>query len=340
MHHPEYNSTLILRSEVIEENIAAPDCGAEAPSLNGFQPLHSIRRRLLPRRPGRDPAIDQDCTFYAEVDESHGLADRVSSSCLVLTPLLSPESTMPFYHPAVFHLAFRYLHRERTPGGNGNSRIRIEIVPQPGASDPKDINSRMYRTCIALLETVHRYGWGFSTNYQKQVFHDLVVSREEYQDLYLVLREKYKHLVDQWHENTDPLKHVFEVRFPVTCDETSNVLQDIGIATFLMLLWKQGPPANSPDKAAETERSTEGKPPWHSWSRPREGFLDLGCDFKPLPCYPRVDLALQVRKWSPCAHTRQRRVFRAWYRPQSTNVMDTLPSRVPSTATCACPGST
>lgn len=38
-----------------------------------------------------------------------------------------------------------------------------------------------------------------------------MVSRETYQDLYLVMRERHKHLVGEWKEVTDPLKHVFEV---------------------------------------------------------------------------------------------------------------------------------
>ena len=111
---------------------------------------------------------------------------------------------MPWYHPAVFHLAFRYLEGEQPT-------IRIEVVPRLDEQDPLDVNARLYRTCLALLETVYRYGRGISTNYRKRVHHDCLVSREEYQDLYLVMRERYKHLVGTWHENTDPLKHVFEV---------------------------------------------------------------------------------------------------------------------------------
>lgn len=49
------------------------------------------------------------------------------------------------------------------------------------------------------------------THYQKRVRHDCVIPREAYQDLYLVMRERYKHLVFEWKESTDPLKHVFEV---------------------------------------------------------------------------------------------------------------------------------
>lgn len=40
--------------------------------------------------------------------------------------------------------------------------------------------------------------------------HDCIVPREAYQDLYLVMRERHKHLVETWQEVTDPLKHVFE----------------------------------------------------------------------------------------------------------------------------------
>jgi len=64
---------------------------------------------------------------------------------------------------------------------------------------------------LALLETLHRYGWGAMTHYQKRVKHDCVIPRETYQDLYLVMRERYKYLVSGWKESTDPLKHVFEV---------------------------------------------------------------------------------------------------------------------------------
>ena len=50
------------------------------------------------------------------------------------------------------------------------------------------------------------------TNYKKRFIHDCLVSREIYQDLYLIMRERHKYLVDTWKEVTDPLKHVFEVK--------------------------------------------------------------------------------------------------------------------------------
>ena len=53
------------------------------------------------------------------------------------------------------------------------------------------------------------------TNYKKRVIHDCLVPREIYQDLYLIMRERHKYLVDTWKEVTDPLKHVFEVNASV-----------------------------------------------------------------------------------------------------------------------------
>ncbi|KAF9220848.1 DUF1613-domain-containing protein [Gyrodon lividus] len=247
IHHPEYNSTLILRSETVSETAYAEDNPSGI--LQDLRPVHNIHRKLLPRRPGRDATLEQNCTLYASTTgEFAGIP-----STLVLTPLLAPGESLPYYHPKVRHLAFRYVPSTL-------AILRIEAVVLPGT--PTDLDSRLYRTSLALLETLHRYGWGALTNYQKRVKHDCVIPREEYQDLYLVMRERHKHLVGEWKEVTDPLKHVFE---------------DIGIATYLMLLWKKsfGASDGSPDNpwapGSDSDRA------WKRWPRPPGGFLDLGC---------------------------------------------------------------
>jgi len=222
IHHPEYNSTLILRSEVIEDSVAEfPDI---VPALEGLQPIRNIHRRLLPRRPTRDAGLEQHCTLYApssphptDVD-----ADAANSLhlhpivALVLTPILPPDGVLPYYHPTVTHLAFRFVAPTTSSSTSPitaaatATALRIEAVPLPGTS--LDPGARLYRTCLSLLETLHRYGWGALTHYKKRVAHDVIVPRETYQDLYLVMRERHKHLVNNWREVTDPLKHVFEVR--------------------------------------------------------------------------------------------------------------------------------
>lgn len=208
IHHPEYNSTLILRTEVIQDSVAGfPDL---IPALQDLQPVRNIHRKLLPRRPTRDSAIEQHCTLYAPSNSHLTDAESLHPTVLVLTPILPPNGVLPYYHPTVTHLAFRFIPANTSPSSEA-AALRIEVIPLPGTSlDPR---ARLYRTCLALLETLHRYGWGALTQYKKRVLHDVLVPRETYQDLYLVMRERYKHLVNEWREVTDPLKHVFEVRY-------------------------------------------------------------------------------------------------------------------------------
>ncbi|KAG0698900.1 hypothetical protein DFH29DRAFT_939266 [Suillus ampliporus] len=253
IHHPEYNSTLILRSETISDSDTT--IPSSVPRLEGYCPVRNVHRKLLPRRPGRDSGLEQHCTLYAfETGEFAGLP-----SMLVLTPLVPEGESLPYYHPTVLHLAFRFIPSNVTTTSDPASAqpsLRIEAIPLPGT--PTDLNSRLYRTALALLDTLHRYLWGALTHYQKRVQHDVLVSREVYQDVYLKMRERHKGLVNTWREATDPLKHVFE---------------DIGIATFLMLFWKDMFAASG-DLAAVKELDDS---PWKSWPRPPGGFLDLGC---------------------------------------------------------------
>lgn len=206
--HPEYNSTLILRSETLAESL--PEGGEVSqviPRLQGASVVKFTHRRLLPRRPGRDSSVDQHCTTYA-VD------GHCEASILILTPLLDESGSLPYYHPQVFHIAFRYLpvpasDPRDSVSGDASAALQVEVVPFSDV--PIGPNARIFRTCLALLETLNRYGWGAMTNYKKRVNHDCIIPREEYQDLYLVMRERHKHLVNTWQESTDPLKHVFEV---------------------------------------------------------------------------------------------------------------------------------
>lgn len=199
IHHPEYNSTLILRSETISDS--ETDIPTSVPCLEDYYPTRNIHRRLLPRRPGRDAALEQHCTLYAFTSgEFSGLP-----STLVLTPIPEGES-LPYYHPPVSHIAFRFIPSD----GPNSASLRIEAIPY--SNTPTDLNSRLYRTALALLQTLHRYLWGALTHYQKRVQHDVLVPRDVYQDVYLKMRERHKELVGTWRETTDPLKHVFEVR--------------------------------------------------------------------------------------------------------------------------------
>ncbi|KAF8685073.1 hypothetical protein RHS04_01028 [Rhizoctonia solani] len=170
---------------------------------------------------------------------------RGDATVLVLSPDLSEEHpTPPFYHPAVAHLAIRFT----------GTHLTIEVVPLAGSDSS---TPRLVKTCVSLLEGVYRVGYGFANGYRKRVDHDTMVDKAEFQDLYIKMKEMHGGLVETWQEATDPSKHVFE---------------DIGIATFLMLLWKstyQG--SDSPTKQPNQ------KYPWSHFARPPGGFRDIGC---------------------------------------------------------------
>jgi tRNASer (uridine44-2'-O)-methyltransferase len=189
---------LILRSETILDFTDIESVRDVLPTLEKRRALRVIHRRLLPRRPGRDTGLEQFCTFYSGREDKNAATDT-----LILTPIVKQREELPYYHPQVHHLAFRYI------SSHARNTIRIEALPLPDT--PISITSRLYRTSLSLLETVHRYGWGALNNYQKRVAHDNILPRETYQDLYLVMRERHKHLVGTWQEKTDPRKHVFEV---------------------------------------------------------------------------------------------------------------------------------
>ncbi|CAE6437161.1 unnamed protein product [Rhizoctonia solani] len=240
VHYPERNSPLILRAEV-ESDLELSHSGQfpehAVPGLKHYQPTRLVRRVLCPRKPNRDRALHQSCIFYT---------DQGEPTVLVLSPDLSEEHpTPPFYHPAVAHLAIRFT----------GTHLIIQVVPLVGSDS---FTLRLVKTCISLLENVYRVGYGFANGYRKRVEHDTMVDKAEFQDLYLKMKEMHGGLVETWQEATDPSKHVFE---------------DIGIATFLMLLWnltyRQGPdaPVAKPGQAF----------PWSHFARPPGGFRDLGC---------------------------------------------------------------
>lgn len=147
VHHPEYNSTLILRSEILSDVESSPgflesrdrDFGLERTELcsfDGYRSVRMIHRRLLPRRPGRDRSLEQTCVFYTaitqdlvapvqeEVNQSEDQHTSENSegnvpSLLVLTPFLREGEMLPYYHPAVKRLAIR----------NPRYRSRSSTVP-------------------------------------------------------------------------------------------------------------------------------------------------------------------------------------------------------------------
>lgn len=53
-------------------------------------------------------------------------------------------------------------------------------------------------------------------------------------------------------------------------------LQDVAVACFLMLLWRDMYPRRDLARTG-VEAATFKDEPWLEWGRPEGGFLDLGC---------------------------------------------------------------
>lgn len=259
IEHPELTSKLILRAEILWDSAKEgatpgrvptmpadgqasrqPNC-FDPPQISGYRHRQTIVRKLCAKVPERDASITQQCFLY----------DGGSEGCVlvILKPNLDPGMKMPFYHPQVGGLAFRYL-----PSTNEDTEveyqgtIHLDLLPLEYGTASAQLTERDIRTCTILLETIAKHGWGAHTGYKKRMHHDTVVARNPYQDLYQEMKAKYKHLTSVWAESTDPIKNVFE---------------DIGIATFLILLWRD----MYPPELSEPESS--GHPPG--------GFVDIGC---------------------------------------------------------------
>jgi tRNASer (uridine44-2'-O)-methyltransferase len=54
-----------------------------------------------------------------------------------------------------------------------------------------------------------------------------------------------------------------------------NLVKDVAVATFLMLLWKDMYPPRREDEVDINGRDAEES--WRTWGRPKGGFVDLGC---------------------------------------------------------------
>lgn len=198
--HPEYNSTTILRADVLldeeEEHLDA----SAVPSLQGYSCTRRIRRKLLPKQT-RDSSMEQECIFYRSND---GDDDAPGAEGLVLLlpdfKLLERDNAgvVPYYHPQLAALAFRYLPPSAEPSSSSadppTATLRLDVLALPTAPlpTPLPLDHRIYRTALALLKSLHSVACGLDEGYQKRVHHDLLVGKEEVQDLYHVLKEKYR----------------------------------------------------------------------------------------------------------------------------------------------------
>ncbi|KAK4056543.1 tRNA(Ser) Um(44) 2'-O-methyltransferase [Microbotryomycetes sp. JL221] len=275
--HPEYNSSTILRAEILVDESMLRSRGEtveqdpsskkrlRAPEYEGYECTRRIRRRLVPKHAPRDKPMEQECWIYRErrrqneEDAAHDETEDDSAAHLVVLQvdleLLQTEADgkIPYYHPAVAGLAFRYL------GKSPDATVIVDLFPLPSEpfTRPLPVDHRLHRTALALLKHLHGVAIGTKNGYEKRIIHDVLTDRDSVQDLYHQLKERYRAdiespLVDaritfrwmlrEWQEVTDPTKHVWE---------------DVAIAAWLIVLWR------------DLYKDNGGNPPG--------GFVDVGC---------------------------------------------------------------
>ena len=270
--NPNINSSLLFRADVLYDsqnnelaNVKPIGEGTTRGLLRrygtdslladfpGFEVRRTIIRTLIPRNPQLDNPILQTCALLRSTDFQEGEQNMV-----FYIPHSESADDLPWYHPRVRSLAYlhswqgrsRPVSRDSGYGsfdadsyGQGKISIHYRLYP----SDSLPLSSRLGRTAHHLLSTLHRHGQGTMAGYTKRVHHDQLFSQQRVQNRYAELKRRHANrLCDRWVEQTEPSKHVFE---------------DLGIAAFLIELWK--------DMYGELsgEEEEAGFP----------GFVDIGC---------------------------------------------------------------
>lgn len=263
--NPNINSSLLFRADVLHDShndeitdVSLPErerrealqrYNIRDGDLPGFQVSRTIIRRMIPRNPQLDKPIAQTCLFLQSIPKSDG----VKQSLVIYIPHSPNVETIPWYHPRVQALA--YLHSWNPSHSSEKPQGTVSLHYQLFSSETLPLSSRLLRTGQHLLTTICKHGQGQMTGYTKRVQHDQLVSQQRVQDKYTELKEKHaKRLCDRWVEKTEPSKHVFE---------------DLGIAAFLIEMWKDMYRAVTDD--AGTEDGREDERPEHP------GFVDIGC---------------------------------------------------------------
>lgn len=283
IQNPNINSNLLFRADILYDSLndELTNVQQQQPSekkkleadlreysirdghLAGFQITRTLVRLMVPRNPQLDKPVAQTC----HVLKSASLQEE-EEHLVVYIPHASRVDDLPWYHPRVQSIAYLHtwrpqhppstqtLHEPHSPPSQvSQGEISLHYLLFPSETLP--LSDRLMRTAHHLLSTMHKHGQGSLAGYKKRVHHDQLISQQRVQDMYTELKRKHaKRLCDNWVERTEPSKHVFE---------------DLGIAAFLIELWKDmyGKTDHQIDQEHEVERApTKPKFP---------GFVDIGC---------------------------------------------------------------
>jgi tRNASer (uridine44-2'-O)-methyltransferase len=245
-HHPEHNTTWILRSDTLYDSASASGASILSDSsslpvtisISNFNTTRSLVRRFVPRNSQRDKPATQSCIFLSSTDVNN--AGAAPSELVVYIVHCDSAAQTPYYLPKVRGVGWLLSVLPKSDCLK-TTTYTITLLYNFFAPPNDKINTRLERTALHLSTRAKKLASGIQEGYIKRVHHDQLVPRETFQDLYMELRHRHApRLVAGWVEKTDPVKHVFE---------------DILIATFLICLWEQMYPQR------------------RGWV----GFVDIGC---------------------------------------------------------------
>lgn len=270
LKNPNINSSLLFRADILydssnNELTNVPLSEKEVSQLRywlrefnvrdgdlpGFEVKRTIIRRMIPRNPQLDKAIAQTCL---QLQSSTDNTSDLKRSIMVYIPHAASIDEVPWYHPRVQSLA--YMHGWNPTASSERSQGTISLHYRLYPSESLPLPPRLLRTGQHLLSTIHKHGQGQLTGYTKRVHHDQMFSQQQVQNTYTELKQRHaQRLCDRWVEKTEPSKHVFE---------------DLGIAAFLIELWKDmyGAGKDLDDQDGDGPANKRGAFP---------GFVDIGC---------------------------------------------------------------
>ncbi|KAL1606630.1 tRNA(Ser) Um(44) 2'-O-methyltransferase [Paraconiothyrium brasiliense] len=244
--------------------------------VSGYKLQWTVVRKLIPRNPKLDEALQQTCHLYTSTEQVVVPGESSSSSkfdaeryLVIYIPHVSDADSIPFYHPKVRGVAILYSYHKQPPPDAAPGTLSLYYDLFPG----RPLENRMSRTALKMLETIHKHARGRMQGYQKRVHHDLIIPQKTFQDTYAYLKGMYaKELIDNWVEQTPANKHVFE---------------DLGIAAFLIELWTDmygGITPESDHRSSNTNPTDAEKAQLELQTLRRTmaqqtfpGFVDIGC---------------------------------------------------------------
>lgn len=159
--------------------------------LPGWSQERVIVRLLIPRNQQLDRPLTQTCILF-----SKSTNEDTTERLVVYIPHADSPEEMPFYHPRIEKLAFHHTFR---PNANAtvsepNSPVpgvgSLSLSYQPFESSP-EVDAKLHRTGLKLLQTIHKHGQGQLAGYKKRVHHDQLIPQKNYQDTYAQLKAKY-----------------------------------------------------------------------------------------------------------------------------------------------------